>query len=134
MTASAALADLAACDSDAALRRRLRRYVAPQLLVIDEIGYLAYATRQADLLFEIVSQRYEARSTIVTTNRPFGEWGEVFPNAACVTSLIDRLTHHCDVVAIDGESWRRREAEERGAAKKKARARPARKKRAGPAT
>jgi len=121
VTASAALADLAERDSDAALRRRLRRYTAPQLLVIDEIGYLSYAARQADLLFEIVSQRYETKPTIVTTNRPFAEWGEVFPNAACVTSLIDRLTHHAEIVQIDGDSWRRHEADERAAAKKKRR-------------
>jgi len=121
VTASAALADLAERDSDAALRRRLRRYTTPQLLVIDEIGYLSYATRQADLLFEIISQRYESKPTIVTTNRPFAEWGEVFPNAACVTSLIDRLTHHAEIVQIDGDSWRRHEADERAAAKKKRR-------------
>lgn len=119
VTASAALADLAERDSDAALRRRLRRYTTPQLLVIDEIGYLSYAARQADLLFEIISQRYETKPTIVTTNRPFAEWSDVFPHAACVTSLIDRLTHHAEIVRIDGESWRRHEADERAAAKKK---------------
>ena len=61
---------------------------------IDEIGYLSYSNRHADLLFESVNRRYEAKPTIVTTNRPFTEWGEVFPNAACVVSIVDRLIHH----------------------------------------
>jgi IstB-like ATP binding protein len=57
-------------------------------------GYLSYSNRHADLLFELVSRRYEHNSTIVTTNRPFAEWREVFPNAACVVSLVDRLVHN----------------------------------------
>jgi IstB-like ATP binding protein len=77
------LADLAALGSDSALRRRLRHYAGPRLLVIDEVGYLSYSNRHADLLFELVSRRYEHNSTIVTTNRPFAKWREVFPNAAC---------------------------------------------------
>jgi DNA replication protein DnaC len=107
------LGDLSALDSDAALRRRLRYYAAPQLLVIDEIGYLSYSNRHADLLFELVSRRYEQKSTMITTNRRFADWGEVFPAAACVASLIDRLVHHAEIFAIDGESWRRKEAKER---------------------
>ena len=107
------LGDLAALDSDSALRRRLRHYAAPQLLVIDEIGYLSYSNRHADLLFELVSRRYEQKSTMITTNRCFAEWNEVFPTAACVASLIDRLVHHAEVFAIDGESYRLKEATER---------------------
>ncbi len=72
--------------------------------LIDEIGYLSYSNRHADLLFEIINRRYEQRSTVVTTNRPFAEWGEVFPNAACVVSLIDRLVHHSQIIAIEGAS------------------------------
>lgn len=111
-TAGELLGDLAALDSDTALRRRLRLYAAPDLLVIDEIGYLSYSNRHADLLFELVSRRYETKSTIVTTNRPFAEWSEVFPNAACVVSLVDRLVHHSEVIAIEGESYRLKEAKE----------------------
>jgi DNA replication protein DnaC len=116
-TAGHMLGDLAALESDAALRRRLRRYVRPRLLVIDEVGYLSYSNRHADLLFELVSRRYEQSSTIVTTNRPFVEWHEVFPNAACVVSLVDRLIHHAEIHRLDGESYRRKEAEERAAAR-----------------
>jgi DNA replication protein DnaC len=112
-TAGELLGDLAALDSDAALRRRLRHYAAPDLLVIDEIGYLSYSNRHADLLFELVSRRYEAKSTIVTTNKSFADWSSVFPNAACVVSLVDRLVHHSEVIVIEGESYRLKEAKER---------------------
>lgn len=107
------LGDLAALDSDSALRRRLRHYAAPSLLCIDEVGYLSYSNRHADLLFELISRRYEQKSTLVTTNRPFAEWREVFPNAACVVSMVDRLMHNAEIVAIDGDSYRVKEARER---------------------
>ena len=112
-TAGQLLGDLAALDSDTTLRRRLRHYAAPDLLVIDEVGYLSYSNRHADLLFELISRRYENKSTVVTTNRAFKEWHEVFPNAACVVSLIDRLVHRCEVLAIKGKSYRLKEAMER---------------------
>jgi DNA replication protein DnaC len=118
------LGELAALDSDSALRRRLRHYAAPRLLVIDEVGYLSYSNRHADLLFELVNRRYEQNSTLVTTNRPFSEWSEVFPNAACVVSLVDRLVHHAEVIAIEGESYRLKEAQERAEQKAKARKKP----------
>lgn len=111
-TAGELLGELAALDSDTALRRRLRHYASPDLLVIDEIGYLSYSNRHADLLFELVSRRYETKSTIITTNKAFKEWSEVFPNAACVVSLVDRLIHHSEIVSLDGESYRLKEAQE----------------------
>jgi DNA replication protein DnaC len=107
------LGDLASLDSDSALRRRLHTYARPDLLVIDEVGYLSYSNRHADLLFELISRRYENKSTVVTTNRPFAEWREVFPNATCVVSLVDRLVHHAEIFAIEGESYRLKEANER---------------------
>jgi len=107
------LGDLCALDSDSALRRRLRHYARPQLLAIDEVGYLSYSNRHADLMFELISRRYGERSTLITTNRPFAEWHEVFPNAACVVSLIDRLVHNAEIVAIEGDSYRLKEARER---------------------
>lgn len=112
-TAGQMLNELAAQDGDNALRRRLKHYTQPTLLVIDEIGYLSYSNRHADLLFEIVSRRYEEKSTVVTTNRPFGEWGEVFPNASCVVSLVDRLVHNAEIIAVEGDSYRLKEAKER---------------------
>ena len=122
ITAGQLLGELAALDSDSALRRRLRHYAGPDLLLIDEVGYLSYSNRHADLLFELISRRYQNKSTVVTTNRAFKEWGEVFPNAACVVSLIDRLMHRAEVVRIDGESYRKKEAEERLAVRAKQRA------------
>ena len=113
------LGDLAAQDGDNALRRRLRHYARPALLVIDEIGYLSYANRHADLLFEIINRRYESKPTIVTTNRPFTEWNEVFPNAACVVSIVDRLIHHSEIIVLEGESYRIKEAKERASKKKR---------------
>ena len=97
------LGELASLDSDSALRRRLRHYVAPTLLLIDEVGYLSYSNRHADLMFELISRRYEQKSTVVTTNRAFAEWREIFPNAACVVSMVDRLMHNAEVVSIEGD-------------------------------
>lgn len=112
-SASEMLGELAALDSDSALRRRLHHYAAPDILVVDEVGYLSYTNRHADLLFELVSRRYESQSTIITTNKPFAAWSEVFPNAACVVSLVDRLVHRAEVISIEGESYRLKEARER---------------------
>ena len=112
-TAGQLLGDLAALDSDSALRRRLHHYARPPLLAIDEVGYLSYSNRHADLMFELVSRRYQNKSTLITTNRSFTEWKEVFPNAACVVSLVDRLVHRAEIIVIEGESYRVKEARER---------------------
>lgn len=117
ITASDMLNDLSAQESSAALGRRLRHYSQPTLLAVDEVGYLSYDTRHADLLFEVISRRSLQRSTIVTTNRAFKEWGAVFPNASCVVALVDRLVHRAEVVELDGESYRLKEAKEREARK-----------------
>jgi len=123
-TAGQLLGDLAALDSDSALRRRLRFYAAPTLLVIDEMGYLSYSNRHADLLFELISRRHEQKSTLVTTNKSFAEWSEVFPNAACVVALIDRLVHNAEIIAIKGKSYRQKEAQERAEQRSKKRKSP----------
>ena len=115
VNAGALLGELAALDSASALHRRLRHYAGIDLLCIDEVGYLSYSNRYADLLFELTNRRYERKSTVITTNKAFGQWHEVFPNAACVVSLIDRLVHHAEVIALDGESYRLKEAKEREA-------------------
>lgn len=122
VSAAQMLGDLTAQDGDNALRRCIKHYTQPELLVIDEVGYLSYGTRHADLLFEIISRRYEVKSTVVTTNKPFSEWGEVFPSASCVVSLVDRLIHHSELIVLEGASYRMKEAKERAEAKKKAKA------------
>jgi DNA replication protein DnaC len=126
--ASDMLHDLAAQDSTITLARRLRRYTSPRLLAIDEVGYLSYDSRYADLLFEVVTRRYEQRrSILLTTNKVFGEWNQVFPNASCVGTLIDRLLHRAEIIALEGKSYRLKEAEERTAQKAKLRSAAARK-------
>ncbi|MCU0692653.1 MAG: IS21-like element helper ATPase IstB [Polyangiaceae bacterium] len=120
-SASAMLNDLTAQDSTSALERRLRHYCRPSLLVVDELGYLSYNSRSADLLFEIVTRRYHERSTVVTTNKAFADWKEVFPNAGSVVALVDRLVHRAEIISIEGESYRFKEARERAAQKARTR-------------
>ena len=115
LSASELLNDLAAQDSASALTRRLRYYTLPQVLVIDELGYLATSAEHADLLFELITRRYQRKSTIITSNKSFNEWSEVFPNAACVVALVDRLIHKAEMITISAQSYRLKEAEERTA-------------------
>jgi len=112
ITASDLLLDLGKQEGSRALERRLHFYAQPKCLVIDEVGYLSYDNHAADLVFQVVTRRYEHKSTVVTTNLAFRDWHTVFPNAACAAALIDRLTHHSEVIPIKGESYRNREAEE----------------------
>jgi len=100
-------------------RRKLRTYANVGLLCIDEVGYLSFDDKAADLLYEVINRRYERRSVIVTTNRPFKEWNEVFPNATCIATLLDRLLHHADVTVIEGDSYRIRESEREAAARRR---------------
>jgi DNA replication protein DnaC len=120
-SASELLNDLAAQDSSVSFERRLRKYTNPRLLVIDELGYLSYDSRHADLLFEVITRRYQEKSTIVTTNRAFKDWSDTFPNASCVVTLIDRLVHKSEIVKIEGASYRHKEAAERATERAKAR-------------
>ena len=110
-TAADLLLDLSGQETARVLERRLKHYTRPSLLAIDEVGYLAYDARAADLIFQLVSRRYERRSLLITTNLPFKHWDTVFPNASCAVALIDRLTHHAEILVIEGQSYRRREAE-----------------------
>lgn len=121
ITAADMLNELSAIDSDSALRRRIKHYTQPHLLVIDEVGYLSYGNRHADLLFEVISTRYEKKPTMITTNKPFTEWRDIFPNAACLISIIDRLVHHSEIVNIEGDSYRLKEAQEKNQQRSKLR-------------
>jgi len=119
VTASQMLLDLSGQESARGLDRRLRHYCSrTALLVLDEVGYLSYDARDADLLFQGVSRRYEQRSLVLTTNLPFSEWPTIFPNAACATALIDRVVHHADIITIEGQSYRCRAAEHDATARK----------------
>lgn len=109
-TLAAMLADLLRQESLPATERRLKRYAAPDVLVLDEIGYLPQDNRSADLLYNLISRRHEHKATIITTNLPFKQWNQVFPSAACVAALVDRFAQHCYVIDIDGDSWRQKSA------------------------
>lgn len=121
VTAAQLLLDLAAQESARALERRLKHYARVGLLIIDEIGFLAFDNRNADLLFQVVSRRYEKKSLVLTTNLAFRDWPTIFPNATCATALIDRVIHHADVIAIEGESYRAREAQQSAKARRASR-------------
>lgn len=111
LSAAQMLLDLGAQESARALDRRLRYYAKIGLLIIDELGFLAFDNRNADLLFQVVSRRYEKKSLVLTTNLAFAEWHTVFPNATCATALVERVVHHADIVKIEGDSYRLRESE-----------------------
>ena len=101
-----ALADLLRQETLPAVERRLRRYTTPDLLILDELGYVGCAPDAADLLFRIVSRRHESRATVITTNLAYKQWPAYFRDAACLGALVDRFAQHCHVLDIDADSWR----------------------------
>jgi DNA replication protein DnaC len=111
LSAADLLLDLARQESASQLERRLRYYAKVGLLVLDEVGFLAFDNRNADLLFQVVSRRYERKSLVLTTNLAFKEWHTIFPTAICATALVERVVHHADIVNIEGESYRVRESQ-----------------------
>jgi DNA replication protein DnaC len=98
---------LSAAQASGALKRELRKYLKPRVLVIDELGYLPIDKRGADALFQIISQRYERGAIIITSNRAFKHWPEIFNNDSTLTSaLLDRLLHHAETVLTVGtQRW-----------------------------
>lgn len=98
---------LAAARKTGRVKDELKRYLRPAVLLVDELGYLPIDKTGADLLFQVISQRYERGSIILTTNRIYKEWPEIFNNDATLTSaVLDRLLHHADTVPIEGKSYR----------------------------
>lgn len=117
-TLAAALADLMRQESLPATDRRLRRYTSPDLLILDELGYVPCDTRAADLLFHIVSRRHEAKSIVISTNLAFKQWNTVFHDASCLGALVDRFAQHCHTLDVDADSWRHKEALKRAKSRK----------------
>jgi DNA replication protein DnaC len=105
-TASEWVDRLATAHHDGRLQDELRRLGRYPLLVIDEVGYIPFEPEAANLFFQLVSARYERASLIVTSNKPFGRWGEVFGDDTVAAAMIDRLVHHADVIALKGDSYR----------------------------
>jgi len=108
------LEDLRRAQAEHRLKRRLRIYLAPKLLIIDEFGVWPYDRMAATAFFTLVSARYERGSIILTSNKGFGEWGEILGDAVIATAILDRLLHHSHVLNIRGESYRLREKKQAG--------------------
>ena len=98
--------DLEQASQQHALKSRLRRYMTPQVLVIDEIGYTNLSSPQANQLFDLIRERYERGSTILTSNTSFAQWGKLMNDEVLATALLDRLLHHAEVLTINGKSYR----------------------------
>jgi DNA replication protein DnaC len=98
--------DLASVPHPSLWRQRLRRYLTPRVLLIDEIGYTKLSAEQAHHFFDLITERYEKGSIILTSNTSFGEWGKLLNDEVLATALLDRLLHHAEVIAINGKSYR----------------------------
>lgn len=108
------LQDLRRAHAENRLERRLRVYTSPKLLVADELGYLALDSLEATLFFQLVSARYTRGSIVLTSNKSFGDWGQIFGDTVIATAILDRLLHHSVVVNIRGESYRLKEKKRAG--------------------
>lgn len=106
-TAVEAINTLTAAQAQSRLKAELKKFLAPTLLVMDELGYLPIDKNGADLLFQIISGRYEKGSTVITTNQPYKNWARIFNNDATITSaVLDRLLHHAETIVMEGKSYR----------------------------
>jgi DNA replication protein DnaC len=114
LTAHDLVTDLGRAYREGRLDRRLRIYLAPKVLVIDEMGYLPLDELGATIFFQLVSARYERGSIILTSNKSYGEWGSIFGDPIIATAILDRLLHHSTTVNIRGESYRLRERRKAG--------------------
>ncbi len=104
--------DLSAAHQRGLLKRQLKTYLHPDLLILDEIGYLPIDQHGADLLFQVISQRYERGSIVLTTNKPFKQWPAIFNNDSTIASaVLDRLLHHAQTIVIEGSSYRMKNRE-----------------------
>lgn len=99
---------LIAAEADRSLLKKLEYYQSPALLVCDEIGYLSLGQQGANLFFQVISARHQKKSTIVTTNLPFADWGKVFDSTTVATAIADRLVHRSEVLILEGTSYRRK--------------------------
>lgn len=105
---------LTTAQMNGTLEKKLREYTRPELLLLDELGYLPIDKRGADLMFQVIAARYECGSIVITTNRIFREWGKIFDaDNTLATAMIDRLMHHGEAIVIDGKSYRTGEGGER---------------------
>lgn len=99
---------LIAADADHSLLKKLHTYQSPDLLVVDEIGYLGLGKQGSNLFFQVISQRHEIKSTAITTNLPFADWGKIFDSTTVATAIADRLVYNSQVFILEGPSYRKR--------------------------
>jgi DNA replication protein DnaC len=99
---------LVAAEADHSLLKKLHHYAAPQLLLVDELGYLPLGTQGSNLFFQVISQRHERKSTLITTNLPFADWGTIFDSTTVATAIADRLVYNSEVLILEGSSYRKR--------------------------
>jgi DNA replication protein DnaC len=99
---------LIAAKADQSLLKKLHYYESQDLLVIDEIGYLPLGQQGSNLFFQVISQRHEKRSSIITTNLPFANWGKIFDSTSVATAIADRLVYNSQVLILEGSSYRKR--------------------------
>jgi DNA replication protein DnaC len=104
---------LIAAEADRSLLKKLHYYQSPALLVCDELGYLSLGQQGSHLFFQVISARHQVKSTLLTTNLPFAEWGNVFDSTTVATAIADRLVHNSEVLIFGGESYRRKPKEKR---------------------
>ena len=100
---------LIAAEADRSLLKKLHYYQSPTLLVCDELGYLSLGQQGSHLFFQVISARHQVKSTLLTTNLPFAEWGNVFDSTTVATAIADRLVHNSEVLILGGESYRRKQ-------------------------
>lgn len=100
---------LVAADADKSLLKKLHYYQSPEFLAIDELGYLPLGLQGSNLFFQVISARHSKRSTLITTNLPFANWGKIFDSTTVATAIADRLVHISEVLVLEGESYRKRE-------------------------
>ena len=106
-SAAAMINQLAEARDQGTLRKTMKRFLRPDLLVLDELGYLPVDKLGAELLFQVIAGRYENASTIITTNRVYQEWQQTFDNDSAITAaVLDRVMHHCETIVIKGKSYR----------------------------
>ena len=99
---------LIAAEADHSMLKKLQYYQSKELLVIDEIGYLSLGTQGSNLFFQVISARHERKSTVITTNRPFAQWGEIFDSTTVATAIADRLVYNSEILILEGSSYRKR--------------------------
>jgi len=100
---------LIAAEADHSMLKKLQYYQSQELLVIDEIGYLSLGTQGSNLFFQVISARHERKSTVITTNRPFAQWGEIFDSTTVATAIADRLVYNSEILILEGPSYRKRD-------------------------